>query len=170
MRYAEPSSSRVPKKPFDDDSASALALSSLADSAMPSSIAARRAGSSFAASNGLPAPIPIWAKRANIASSDGTTGMNCSRKLRYSIEPMPAAFSSFQRGHTTAGAGAGVGVPANFESGVSVYFVCTACIAAMSDGPFSWVRVSVPTKSVSARKTLVIPFGTSPFQRGPAKR
>jgi hypothetical protein len=76
-------------------------------------------------------------------------------------------------GRDAAGLGrdeAGAGVPANFESGVSVYFVCTACIAAMSAGPFSCVRVSVPTKSVSARKTLVIPFGTSPFQRGPAKR
>jgi hypothetical protein len=32
------------------------------------------------------------------------------------------------------------------------------------------VRVRVPTKSVSARKTLVIPLGTVPRQWGPANR
>ena len=62
--------------------ASRAVFSLAAPSLMPASIASRVVGSSVAASNARPGPIPILVKRSSAAFSLATGGVNCMMKFR----------------------------------------------------------------------------------------
>ena len=89
---------------------------------MPAAIACFVAASSFDASNVLPAPTPIRAKRAISPCSDATVGQNCSRKLRTWNNSSEAFCAASVSGVTKASAGAafGAGWPRNAESGCAL--------------------------------------------------
>jgi hypothetical protein len=116
-------------------------------------------------------PMPIVSNRFRMATSLGCGGSaNCSRKFKYWIKSGPCAFARSQGGKSIGGAGGGAGMPRKALSGCSLYCAWIARTFATSSGPFSAVRVSVPTISVSAWNTFRIPGGFAPYHFGPAIR